>query len=218
MSTFLETGVFQGVNVRFQSRYWKEVLSCDIVAEYVEDAKNYVKDCKNVFIKNVSSDIFLKEFIKRYNEEKRTDTVFMYLDAHFYNPNHYIEEVSEEDNWVIIKELQALEDFSNCVILVHDFDCSGLGHCCFDGAPLGFPLILEHLRKINPNFYFYVNTKEFCDIYDIGSVKGNKDVLIDKRTMRVVKQSNSSDRLRYRGILYCTPTKLNLSNFKLVRA
>jgi len=212
-STFIETGTFVGINVRLYSFYWDEVLSCDICDEYLEIARKYNSDRSNVFIKKQSSYNFLKNFVKEYKKQKREDVVFIFLDAHFYDPD-----LSPEEKWVVVNELKALKGFKNCVICIHDFDCSGLGHCCYDGQPLGFPLVLEGIRKINPNFYLYVNTKEYCDIYNEKTIKNAKEFIINDVILDSVKHTNSCDRLTYRGFLYCTPTELNLDNFKLRRA
>ncbi len=212
INTFLETGTFKGVNVRFHSFHWGKVLSCDICDEYLNIAKEYNKDRKNIVIKKQSSPDFLKEFIKKYNDNKRDDIVFMFLDAHFYNPSF-----SVDKKWVVVNELKVLEGFKNCVICIHDFDCNGLGHCCYDGERLDFNLISKLINKVNPNFHFYINKKEFCDIYDEESIKNVKEIILDDNVLDSVRNTNSCDRLKYRGILYCVPTELDLNSFQLRR-
>ena len=61
ISTFVETGVFKGVNARLHSFHWDEVLTCDIIDEYIAIAKDYMKDRSNVTIKKQSSPVFLRE-------------------------------------------------------------------------------------------------------------------------------------------------------------
>ena len=213
MSTFIETGTFRGINIRLYSFHFKEVFSCDICDDYLKVAKEYNKDRSNVILKKQSSCDFLKDFINRYREQKRNDIIFIFLDAHFYDPNLPLEE-----KWVVVNELKALKGFKNCVICIHDFDCSGLGHCCYDGQPLGFPLVLDGIKRINENFYLYVNKKEFCDIQNEKTIKESKEIIVNNLVIDSIKNTNSCNRLTYRGFLYCTPTKLDLKKFKLRRA
>lgn len=213
INTFVETGVFRGVNVRFHSFHWNKVLSCDISDEYLDISREYNKDRDNVVIKKQSSANFIKDFIKQYEEDGRTDIVFFFLDAHFYDPN-----LSAEDMWVVEHELKALEGFENCVICIHDFDCSGLGHCCYNGQPLGFPLVMKYLDRINDNFSLYVNKKEWCDIYDEETIREVSEIIVDDLVVDTVRNTNSCERLKYRGLLYCTPTELDIDKFDLKRA
>jgi len=213
MSTMLETGTFRGAGARYHSFHWKEVLTCEIVDEYIDIATAYTKDRDNVTIVKESSDVFIKNFIEQYRKDGRDDYVFMFLDAHFYDPD-----LPPEDRWVVSKELKALEGFDKCVVYIHDFDCSGLGHCCYEGQPLGFPVILNDVMNINPNFNLYVNSPEWCDIHTEDTIKDVKELIMDDLTLDSVRFCNSSERLRRRGILYCTPTPLDLDNFKLRRA
>jgi len=149
ISTFVETGVFKGVNVKIHARNFDEILACDMVDEYLEKARDRCKDCKNVKIYKKHSPEFLAEFIDKYYASERNDIVFFYLDAHFYNPA-----LGPEEKWIVVNELKALKGFSNCVICIHDYDCEGLGHCCYDGEHLGWPLVKEHILKVSPDFYF----------------------------------------------------------------
>ena len=213
IKTFIETGVFRGVNVRFHSYHWEKVYSCDIDDEYILIAKEYTKDCNNVIIEKKSSNVFLKDFIKQYEVDKREDIVFIFLDAHFYDPSLPLEE-----KWVVVNELEALRNFKNCVICLHDFDCSGLGHCCYDGQPLGFPLVLPYLNKINSDFSLYVNTREFCNIHSEKSVFMIPEIEVNDLVIDTVRNTNSCERLKYRGLLYRTPTELDLNEFELRRA
>tara|TARA_Y100000310_G_C20666217_1_gene807634 strand:- start:743 stop:1444 length:702 start_codon:yes stop_codon:yes gene_type:complete len=213
ISTFVETGVFKGVNIRLHSFYWEEVMSCDIMDEYITIAEEYTNDRNNVIIQKKSSPDFLRDFIEEYNKEGRSDIVFIFLDAHFYDPN-----LPPDEKWVVVNELKALKGFKNCVICMHDFDCSGLGHCCYDGQPLGFPLVLSGLKEVNPSFYLYVNTKEYCDIHNEKTIYEVPELIVNKEVLDNVRYTNSCDRLRYRGILYCTPTELDLEEFRLRRA
>jgi len=213
ISQFVETGVFKGVNVRLHSFHWDKVMSCDISDEYIAIAKDYVKDRDNIIIEKKSSADFIKGFIKKYKEEDRSDIVFFFLDAHFYDPN-----LPTGDKWVITHELESLKGFKNCVICIHDFDCSDLGHCCYDSQPLGFPLVLSGLLKVNPNFYFYVNNRENCEIHDEKSIYEVKELVINEEVLDNIRYANSCDRLRYRGLLYCTPGLIDTDKYDLRRA
>ncbi len=210
ISTFVETGAFKGVNAKFHAQNFKEVLTCDISDEYIEAAEKRTEDCKNVKISKQSSPDFLRSFIERYNKENRKDIVFIYLDAHFYDPV-----LPPEEKWVVVNELKALIDFKNCIICVHDFDCEGLGHCCYNGQPLGWPLIKEHIIKVNPSFYFYTNTREFCNIYNEKTISDVLGITLDEETLSNIRYAHSNDEKTYRGILYCTPQELDLEKFKL---
>lgn len=213
ISQFIETGVFKGINIRLHSFHWDKVISCDIVDEYIDIAKKYTKDRDNVVIEKSSSPAFLRNFVKEYRKQDRDDYVFIFLDAHFYDKY-----LSVGDKWVVVKELEALEGFDKCIICLHDFDCSGLGHCCYEGQPLGFPLVFPNLMKVNFNFYYYVNNLENCDIHDEISILEVPELIINDEVMDNIRYSNSCDRLKYRGLLYCTPTPLDLDKFDFRRA
>ncbi len=213
ISTFIETGVFRGVNIRYHSFHWEKVMSCDILDEYISIAKDYNKDRDNVSIEKMSSPNFLRKFIKKYNEQGRDDYVFLFLDAHFYDPA-----LSPEEKWVVVNEIKALEGFNKAIICLHDFDCSGLGHCCYDDQPLGFPLVLADLSKVNPNFYYYVNNKENCEIHDEKSIYDVPELIVNEEVLDNIRYANSCDRLRYRGMLYCTPTPIDLDKFDIRRS
>ena len=211
MQHLWETGTFKGVNVRLHSFHWREVHSCDISEEYLGIAKSYVSDRKNIGLWHMPSSDFLKRQVELYRGANCKGIIFIYLDAHFYTS-------IVKDRWVILKELEALAGFDKCVICIHDFDCSDLGHLCYDGEHMGFPLLLDGLRKINPNFNFYINTKDTCDIYDDETINEREELIVNDVVLDNVRFANSCDRLKYRGILYCTPTELDLNVFNLRKA
>ena len=213
ISDFVETGSFRGVNVRYHSFHWKNVFSCDINDDYLLIAREYNKDRKNVIIEKQSSSSFLTSYVKEYKDNRRNDIVFFFLDAHFYDL-----ELPATEKWVVLNELKALKDFKNCVICIHDFDCSGLGHCCYDGRPLSFPLVFNSLKDVNNDFYYYVNDRKTCDIHTENTIHETKELIINDSVLDTISNTNSCDRLRYRGILYCTPTELDLNNFSIRRA
>ena len=210
ISTFVETGTFKGINAKFHAQNFKEVLTCELLDEYFKMAKERLKNYKNVHIFKKSSPDFLKWFIKEYKQQKRTDIVFFYLDAHFYDPN-----LPPGQKWVVINELKALKGFKNCIICIHDFDCEGLGHCIYNNEPLGLPLIKEDLMEVNPNFYFYTNTKDFCEIYTKETIANVTGISLDEDTLDNLRYAWTSEIKAYRGILYAVPKKLDLNHFQL---
>jgi hypothetical protein len=212
IGTFLETGTFKGVNAKFQSKRFKQVISCEINPEYFKMAKQRVSNCPNVYLFNMSSPEFLKLFVDLYEATERKDYLFIYLDAHFYDPT-----LDPKDRWVVLKELEELEGFENCIICIHDFDCSGLGHLTYDGIPLDFNLIADRIQRVNPGFYYYCNTKQFSEIHTEQSIIGIPGMKRDEDTLNNIEFTHSTEARKYRGMIYCTPQKLNLSRYRLVR-
>jgi hypothetical protein len=210
ISTFVETGTFRGVNANFHSRNFDAVLTCDISDEYLRCAKQRLDQARNVMVTKQSSPEFLELFAQRYQSERRSDIVFIYLDAHFYDPS-----LPANEKWVVLSELKALKGFNNCVICIHDFDCEGLGHCCYDNEPLGWPLIRDSVTQVNQNFHYYTNTREFCNIYTEETIKNVRGITLDDDTLDNIRYARSAERLTYQGILYCTPQPLDLTRFKL---
>jgi len=209
ISTFVETGAFMGTNARFHSYNFKQVLSCDINDEYLAIARKKTKKLGNVIIEKKSSPEFLREFIKDYEKSGKKDIVFMYLDAHFYDPL-----LPKKDKWVVQGELKALKGFKNCVVCIHDFD-NGLGHCNYDGESLGMNVVGDLLKKVNPNFNYYTNELATCDIIKRKDIKNIEGLVADFTTTDNIRQAWLEPRLTYRGILYCTPKPLDLKNFDL---
>ena len=210
ISTFVETGTFKGINAKFYAQNFKKVLTCELIEEYFKIAKERLKPHKNVFIYRESSPKFLKGFLQKYNQEGRRDIVFIYLDAHFYDPN-----LPPDEKWVVVNELKALKGFNNCVICIHDFDCEGLGHCIYNGEHLGYSLIKDELMKVNPDFHLYTNTREFCEIYTEKTIANVPGITLDEETKDNLRYAWSSEFKAYRGILYATPEKLDLKFFQL---
>jgi hypothetical protein len=213
ISTYLETGTFRGTNVRFYSFHFPEVIGCDIDDNYIKISRQYNEDRDNVRIEKIASRDFLRNFVAQYYRDKRTDIVFIFLDAHFYNAA-----LMPNEKWVVKEELMALAGFENCVICIHDFDCSGLGHCCYGGEPLGFPLVLPWLNLVNPNFHYYVNDKSSASMVTPEEAVNLKGVVLDDNAMDTIKFANGTDILKYRGYLYCTPTELDLNRYNIRRA
>lgn len=209
INSYVETGVFRGLNVRFWSYYFNDVAGCDISDEYLDIARKKVADRSNVRLFKMLSHDFIELILEEYDVSGREDIILFYLDAHFYDPN-----LPKRDIWVVKKELQSLKGFKNCVLVIHDFDCGGLGHLCYDGVNLDYNLIKDDLRIINSNFYYYINAREYCDVHTKDSIAGIRGIFPDEETLETIDYHNT-DRLKYRGILYCVPQKLDLNKFEV---
>ncbi len=203
VKTYLETGTFKGVGARLHSHNFEEVLTCEINSEYVKISKENLSCCPNVHVFNMESRDFLSDFKIEYYEKSRKDVVFIYLDAHFYDPN-----LPENERFVVLKELKALADFKKCIICIHDFD-NNLGHITYDGIHLNLDLIKEDLMNINPDFKLYTNELKSCDIISEDDINFIEGLEPDFDTLDNLKYALSTPRLTYRGILYALPNDLS---------
>ena len=208
IKTFVETGTFRGVNAEVHSQNFDKVITCELMPEYYDIAIKRLSKYNNVFCILGNSIEFLNNVKKSTH---KNDIIFIYLDAHFYDPS-----LSPDDRWVVLKELKSLADFGDCVIAIHDFDNGELGHLNYDGQNLNFDLLKENLYKVNPDFHYYTNTRYGCNIVTEELIRQNYlNVEIDENIKDTLNFVWSSDQKTYRGILYCTPTKLDLNNFEL---
>jgi len=201
VKTFVETGTFKGINAQIQSKNFEEVETYESIHAYWYEATDrFMKlELNNVRSFYCDSVRGLKLFIRDYKKLKRKDTIIFYLDAHFYNP--------KGPRWQVKRELRALRGFKNAIIIIHDFD-NGLGHCIYDGERLGMNVLGKLLNKVNPNFHYYTNRIEDCDIMHPEETEDltMKDNLV---------YAWSKPRLTYRGLLYCVPKKLKLELRKI---
>jgi len=208
---FIETGTFKGINAYLYSLYFKRVFTCEIDPVYYKDVKDNCNS--NVVPFNLSSPDFLKVYkrLRKLSKSKSNIPLF-YLDAHFYDPS-----LPKEKRFVVLDELEALKNLGDCVIVIHDFDCEGLGHITYDGISLNFNLVKEKLNKINPDFVYYTNTKEYCDIVTENEVRQGRvpGILPVEDVFNNLKYVWSSPEKTYRGILYCVPKELDLLKYKL---
>jgi hypothetical protein len=208
---FVETGTFRGVNARLHSLHFQNVYTCEVNENYYKEVIKKLP--KNVQVHKVDSPSFLCMYRWKYYVDNTLPPPIFYLDAHFYLSGNK----TNEERFVVLKELRALSDFNNCIILIHDFDCAGLGHITYDGISLNFSLVKESLMKVNPNFKFYTNKKEFCDIITEKEVLEGKIQGIEP-TEDVLDNLNyvwSNEEKTCRGILYCVPKELDLSKYEL---
>lgn len=200
---FIETGTYKGVNLLAHRGKFEELVSCEKVREYFNIAckrTNYYNSNNSIFIWNVESPIFLKEWRQH---EMFNGTPIIYLDAHFYNKT-----LPKRKRFVVLDELKALRGFSNCIIIIHDFD-NNLGHITYDGVSLDMDLLTLELFLVNPGFHFYTNTLESCDIVKTKKDITNLGLTWDKEMQDTLKFIHSKPCKTYRGILYCLPSKLS---------
>ena len=99
------------------------------------------------------------------------------------------------------------------VLCVHDFD-NGMGHLIYDGEHLDWKLIGEYLRKINPHFHYYTNTK--AEPYTEETIK-ELPITVNNDVLDAIKFVHSTEARRIRGMLFATPLLLNLSKYQLRR-
>ena len=203
VKSFVETGTFLGTNCLVHCENFEKVYTCEFNTVYfkIADLKFKRRKIDNIFNIKSTSPIFLKNLKFIFTGEY----FIVYLDAHFYDP-----QLLPKDRWLILKELEALKNLGNCIIIVHDFDNGEFGHITYDEQSLNFALLTEKLKKVNMDFHYYTNTK--CDIYTKESIK---ELINDSDTQSNLEYTWSKPEKTYRGILYCVPKKLNLKNYKL---
>lgn len=210
--TFVESGTYRGVNLRFWSYRFNFVFGIEIDRENYWQTSQKIDGRPNVELICKDSSHFLSEFVTNYYQDNRTDIVLIYLDAHFYRQG---ENKTKEDRWVVLKELRVLEGFKNCVLVIHDFNCQDLYGLVYDGEPLDFAVVKNGLEKINPDFSYYNNIKKHCNPHTEESIIGVEGIDPDYVTLETIHYHTRADRLKYRGILYCTPNPLDLERFNL---
>lgn len=196
INTLVETGTFKGINARLHSKNFKYVLTCEKILDYYKEARRNLSKCDNVTMLWQDSAEFLSELPR--------DKYIFYLDAHFYDP----ELPKGKGKFVVLRELESMEKFKRSIIIIHDF-CNGLGGIKYDGIELDMDLLRKPLLNINPNFYFYTNKLESCEIVKPDPKSARKAGLkADKDTLSNLEYAWKTPRLTYRGILYCLPKRL----------
>lgn len=194
----METGTYKGVNAEWLSKHFSRVVTIEKDAEYCKIAQERLGHLrrKNWEIVHNQSAQFLRWMIRT------AGVYFLYLDAHFYDS-------SQKQKWVVVDELKALHGFGDCVICIHDFDNGVFDHLVYDGEPLGWNVIGEHIKKVNPNFFYYTNTE--CEPYTVDTID---EVTIDEVVLDNLRRYKGKDS---RGILYAVPRELDLNKYKLRR-
>ncbi|KKM94710.1 hypothetical protein LCGC14_1195600 [marine sediment metagenome] len=205
ITTAVATGTFIGADTDLYAQHFDEVYTMDINEESLKIARARLRKYDNITFCHMNSYEFIKYFIESYNLFKSTDIVYFYLDAHFFDPGL-------KDKWVVIKELQALKNFRNCVIVIHDYDCEGLGHLIYGGEHFGWNVVGKYIQKVNPDFHYYYNSE--CDIYTEESIY-DSPFTVDDYLLDGIRHTNSSDVKRYRGMLFAVPRELDLSKYNL---
>ncbi len=211
IQTAIETGTYKGMGVENLCQFFPFVSSVENNKDYLELAIKRLQMSGIVERTGSRWDLFLDDsshFLRRFKKERKgKELIFFYLDAHFYDP-------TRKQKWVLVDELKALEGFGECIICTHDFDNGELGHLRYEGEDLNWDIIKDYIRKVYPNFYYYTNTKEGCDIYDEETIY-QSGLMVDEYVLDNVRFANTSDEKRYRGILYCVPKKLDLTKYRL---
>lgn len=201
LKNFIETGTFRGINAEWASHCFPSVITCDIDDGYLDKARKRLGGKRNVLIVKKDSEELLKSVREVGVEEN--DNIFFYLDAHFFS-----EEL--EEKWVVRRELKALEGFGRCVIFIHDFDMNGLGHLCYKGEHLNMDIVGDLLLKVYPDFKFYGNTREGCDICDEHTIY-SQPITVDEDVLDSIRYAHSAPEKTCRGILYAVPEELDES-------
>lgn len=206
---YVESGTFRGINLKFWAYRFDRVIGIEIDQERFWQTGRRLNRQINAEIICKDSSQYLGEYVDNYYRDGRIDTVLIYLDAHFYTPG---EKKTQEDRWVVLRELKALEGFKNCVLVIHDFNCGGGLHgLVYDGEPLNFELVKSCLAQINSDFFYYVNLREHCNPHTEESIIGVKGIDPDYDTLETIRYHHS-DKLKYRGILYCVPRPIDLKD------
>ncbi len=203
VSTFIETGTFRGINLKFWSYHFPEVIGCELNPTYYKLTEERMAGLINYKLYNMSSPDYLKSFVEQYRKDHRQDYIIFYLDAHFYDPNL-------ANKFVVLEELDALEGFDKAIIIIHDFDTkNGLGHIVYDGTPLDLLLLKPRLYSVNESFSYYRNTPNTCDPHTLDSIQYVRGIEPDEDTIETIKYHNT-DWLARRGLLYCLPNQFDL--------
>lgn len=195
---FIETGTYMGLNAETHAKNFQYIGTCEVNPEYFKIAQKRLSKHPNVYPVLMDSSEYLKAW------RKTKDFTIFYLDAHFFVKGSK----TNEDRFVVLKELKSLESRTNSIIVIHDFDNGKLGHITYDGISLDLDLIKEDLFNVNPDFKLYTNELANCDIMKIEEATDNemKDNLI---------YAWSKPEKTYRGILYCLPAEINVKEFGL---
>ena len=210
---YVETGTHKGIGAAVHAANFSEVLTIENDQKWFDISHERLAMYDNVEQKLCDSQVVLKNLANEYKTMPGNEYTFFYLDAHFYDP-----QALPEDRFVVLKELRALAGHHRCVIAIHDFDCNGLGHIVYDGQSLNFNLLKEWLYAVNPNFNYYCNTRELCDIMTVQRITDGEvpNLNPDPEVLDAMQYVWSLPEKTYRGILYAVPKKLDLNVFELV--
>lgn len=207
---YVETGTYRGQGTHYWAHHFDYVLTCDASPQFYMEAYNKrLHKLNNVLQCLTPSANFLPIVKSMLNDAP----AIYYLDAHFYDPT-----LPMEKRFVVQDELKALRNTKNCIIIIHDYDNGALGHITYDGIPMGWNIIGDLIQEVNPDFKYYTNTKEFCDIITMNDINERKIDGMDyhedyEDTVNFVW---SNEQKTYRGLLYAVPKELDLTKYKLI--
>ena len=150
---FIETGTFTGDGIQCAlDSGFERIYSCDINAEYVENARKKYAD-KNVVVENLESHEFLKKVLPEIDER-----VVIFLDAHSMPYDMYDEQRGFGEDTVkngvgpcpLLNELEVIKKhpIKNHIILIDDFQC--FDTWMFDG--LEFDDVNDFVLSINTKY------------------------------------------------------------------
>lgn len=148
IDTIIETGTYLGSTTLWLSQWAEQVHTIEVKQEHFNQAKEVLKDCKNVSMYFGNSADKLKEVLLKIAPIKEADKekfiqykkVFLFLDAHWedYNP--------------LLKELDVISQFYiQPFIAIHDFKVPNhpeLGFDSYKGQDYDFDWIKEGIEKI----------------------------------------------------------------------
>jgi hypothetical protein len=156
LNLFIETGTNDADSIRILSPYFSEIFSCEVVKDTFAVAQRNTIDCKNIFLYNETSPLFMERICQIF--ENRKDLIF-FLDAHW------------DDYWPLLDELVVIHKYKmKCPIIIHDFyvpDENGNAKFAFDkykGSNLDLKYVKNHIDKIFNNEY---------DVYYPTEITGN---------------------------------------------
>ncbi len=112
VTSFIETGTYHGFTTKYVANLYGElpIFTCELNKNIYKSAKKNLKKLKNVTIRNMSSEKFLVETLKK----EIGKIPLFYLDAHWYK------------YWPLYDELTIItENCDKAIIIIDDFEVPG---------------------------------------------------------------------------------------------
>jgi predicted O-methyltransferase YrrM len=112
VTSFIETGTYHGFTIKYVANLDDAlpIFTCELNKSIYKSAKKNLKNLKNVTIRNMSSEKFLVETLKK----EIGKTPLFYLDAHWYK------------YWPLYDELTIItENCDKAIIIIDDFEVQG---------------------------------------------------------------------------------------------
>jgi len=201
IKTFVETGTGGGMGVRFWSRYFDHVYSCDVDANVITRARDFLHRCNNVTVELMPSHKFLAKL-----RPQLTGPVLYLLDAH-----------AMKEESPIPKELEALKGCNDCSIFIHDFVIeSELNKGLEGNGQIRIDNIHDKIYLVNPNFCLYHNTYRNSKLWSDADVLETElfydsDFPVDKRELWATRGSAK------RGVMFMVPEILKKTTLQIAR-